>query len=391
MPNKKKDLNTLRKQINEIDSELVDLLAKRRSLSKEVILTKDLSDLPIRDEKREKDLLKRLTQEGKKKGLDPEYVSQIFYEIIENSVRLQQTYVQQQANKKDKDKPKIKVAIQGIEGSYSYLTAIKYFSDYEDEIEFIGEERFEDVAKAVEKGEADYAMLPIENTTSGGINEVYDILLHTTLSIIGEDKFKVEHCLCGTEEIPLSKIKKIYAHYQAAAQCSGFLSTLNSATLEYFADTAMSAKKTSDENNKYHVAIASEEAAKVFGAKILKRNIANQPENYTRFLVCARKPITIDKRVPSKTSIVMATAHTAGALVEGLMIFRKYNINLTKLESRPIIGNPWEEMFYLDFEGNLSDKNIQKAIQELTPFTRFIKILGSYPTKDLSRTKHSDD
>lgn len=391
MPAKKKDLDSLRKQINKIDSELVDLLAKRRDLSKDIILAKDLTDLPIRDEKREKELLKRLTDDGKKKGLDPEYVAQIFYEIIDNSVRLQQTYVQQQANKKDKDKPKIKVAIQGIEGSYSYLTALKFFSDYEDEIEFIGEERFEEVARAVEKGEADYAMLPIENTTSGGINEVYDILLHTTLSIIGEDKFKVDHCLCGTEEIPLNKIKKIYAHYQAAAQCSGFITTLNNATLEYFADTAMSAKKISDENNKYHAAIASEEAAKVFGAKILKRNIANQPENYTRFLVCARKPITIDKRVPSKTSIVMATAHTAGALVEGLMIFRKYNINLTKLESRPIIGNPWEEMFYLDFEGNLSDKNIQRAIQEITPFTRFIKILGSYPSKDISRTQHTND
>lgn len=391
MPNREKDIQYLRKKINEIDSQLIELLAKRRNLSKDIIITKDLNDLPIRDEKREKELLKRLINEGKKKGLEAEYVANIFYEIIENSVRLQQKYVQQQANKKEKEIKRIKVAIQGIEGSYSYLTARKFFSDYEDEIEFIGEERFEDVARSVEKGEADYAMLPIENTTSGGINEVYDILLHTTLSIIGEEKFKVEHCLCGIEDVPLNKIKKIYAHYQAAAQCSGFLSSLNSPTLEYFADTAMSVKKISEERNKYHAAIASEEAAKVFGVKILKMGIANQQENYTRFLVCARKPITFDKRIPSKTSLVMATAHTAGALVEGLMIFRKYNINLTKLESRPIIGNPWEEMFYLDFEGNLSDKNVQKAIQELTPFTRFLKILGSYPSKDLPRTKAIDE
>lgn len=391
MPNRERDIQYLRKKINEIDSQLIELLAKRRNLSKDVIIAKDLNDLPIRDEKREKELLRRLITEGKKKGLEAEYVANIFYEIIENSVRLQQKYVQQNANKKEKEIKRIKVAIQGIEGSYSYLTAKKFFSDYEDEIEFIGEERFEDVARAVEKGEADYAMLPIENTTSGGINEVYDILLHTTLSIIGEEKFKVEHCLCGIEDVPLNKIKKIYAHYQAAAQCSGFLSSLNSPTLEYFADTAMSARKISDEQNKYHAAIASEEAAKVFGVKVLKKGIANQPENYTRFLVCARKPVTIDKRIPSKTSLVMATAHTAGALVEGLMIFRKYNINLTKLESRPIIGNPWEEMFYLDFEGNLSDKNVQKAIQELTPFTRFLKILGSYPSKDLPRTKATEE
>lgn len=390
MPKKGKNIEQLRKEINKIDSSLLDLFSKRRDFSKQIIKTKDLNGLPIRDEKREKELLKRLIAEGKEKGLESEYVSRIFIEVIENSVRLQQKYVQQQANKKDKVSKKIKVAIQGIEGSYSYLTAQRFFSDYEDQIEFVGEERFEDVARAVENGEADYAMLPIENTTSGGINEVYDILLHTTLSIIGEEKFKVEHCLCGSEDVPVEKVKKIYAHYQAAAQCSGFLSTLNNPTLEYFADTAMSVKKISEEQNKYHAAIASQEAAKLFGVKILKNNIANQSENYTRFLVCARKPITIDKRVPSKTSLVMATAHTAGALVEGLMIFRKYNINLTKLESRPILGNPWEEMFYLDFEGNLSDSNVQKAIKELTPFTRFIKNLGSYPSKDLPKTKHTD-
>ncbi|WKZ70267.1 MAG: chorismate mutase [Melioribacteraceae bacterium] len=391
MSKKLNQIDKLRGEINKIDSSLLDLFSKRRELSKEIIKAKDLNDLPIRDEKREKELLNRLINEGKQKGLEAEYVSRIFYEVIENSVRLQQKYIQQQANKRDRKKKKIKVAIQGIEGSYSYLTAQRFFNDYEDSIEFVGEERFEEVAKAVENGEADYAILPIENTTSGGINEVYDILLHTTLSIVGEEKFKVEHCLCCTEEIPLEKIKKIYAHYQAAAQCSGFIDTLNNPTLEYFADTAMSVKRISEEKNKFHAAIASEEAAKVFGVKILKKNIANQPENFTRFLICARKPISIDKRVPSKTSIVMATAHTAGALVEGLMTFRKYNINLTKLESRPILGNPWEEMFYLDLEGNLSDKNVQKAIHELTPFTRFLKILGSYPSKDLPKTKIIDE
>ena len=391
MPNKERDINQLRKEINKIDSSLIDLFSRRRDLSKKIIRAKDITDLPIRDEKREKELLKRLIAEGKVKGLDAEYVSRIFSEVIENSVSLQQNYAQQQANKKDKERNKIKVAIQGIEGSYSYLTAQRFFSEYEDAMEFVGEERFEDVARAVETGEADYAILPIENTTSGGINEVYDILLHTTLSIIGEEKFKVEHCLCASEDIPVEKIKKVYAHYQAAAQCSGFLASLNNPKLEYFADTAMSAQKISEEKNKYNAAIASEEAARVFGVKILKSNIANQSENYTRFLVCARKPITIDKRVPSKTSLVMATAHSAGALVEGLMIFRKYNINLTKLESRPIIGNPWEEMFYLDFEGNLSDKNVQNAIKELTPFTRFLKNLGSYPSKDLPKPKHTED
>lgn len=380
-------MDQLRKEINKIDSSIIDFLAKRRDLSKAIIKAKDLNDLPIRDEKREKELLNRLIAEGKRKGLENEYIYQIYHEIIENSVRLQQEYIQQQVNKKDKTKRKIRIAIQGIEGSYSYLTAKKFFANYEDTLEFFGEERFEDVAKAVEKGDADYAILPIENTTSGGINEVYDVLLHTTLSIIGEEKYKVEHCLCGVEEIPLSKIKTIYAHYQAAAQCSEFLSGLQNVQLQYFADTAMSARKIQEEKSKYKAAIASKEASEVFGVKILKSGIANQPENFTRFLICARKPVTIDKRIPSKTSLVMATSHTAGALVESLMVFRKYNINLTKLESRPIIGNPWEEMFYIDFEGNVSDKKVQNAIEEITPFTRFLKVLGSYPSKDLPKKK----
>ncbi|MDZ7764879.1 MAG: prephenate dehydratase domain-containing protein [Melioribacteraceae bacterium] len=387
MPRHKKNIDQLRKEINQIDSSIIDLLAKRRDLSKAIIKAKDLNDLPIRDEKREKELLNRLIAEGKRKGLENEYIFQIYHEIIENSVRLQQQFIQQQVNKKDKAKRKIRIAIQGIEGSYSYLTAKKFFANYEDTLEFLGEERFEDVAKAVEKGDADYAILPIENTTSGGINEVYDILLHTTLSIIGEEKYKVEHCLCGVEKIPLNKIRTIYAHYQAAAQCSEFLAGLKDVKLQYFADTAMSARKIQEEKNKYKAAIASKEAAEVFGVKILKSGIANQPENFTRFLICARKPVTIDKRIPSKTSLVMATSHTAGALVESLMVFRKYNINLTKLESRPIIGNPWEEMFYIDFEGNPADKKVQKAIEEITPFTRFIKVLGSYPSKDLPKKK----
>lgn len=381
------ELEHLRKEINKIDAELMDLLAKRREVSKKVIQAKDINDLPIRDEKREKEILERLIQAGKEKGLNGEYVAKVFYEIIEDSVRLQQKYIQRRLNKNDKSSEKIKVAIQGIEGAYSYLAAKQFFHDYDEEIEIISEERFDEVASAVEKGEADYAMLPIENTTSGGINEVYDVLLHTTLSIIGEEKFKVNHCLCAIEQIPLNEIKVIFAHHQAAAQCSKFITSLPDTKIEYFADTAMSAQKVKNENKRKYAAIASEEAAKLFGLKILRTGIANQPENFTRFLICARKPISVDKRVPSKTSLVFATSHTAGSLVEGLMVFRKYNINLTKLESRPIIGNPWEEMFYLDFEGNTEDEKVQKALDEIVPFTRFMKVLGSYPSKDLPKTK----
>ncbi len=383
---KKKNLPEVRKQINKLDETLIELLSKRRELSKEVIIAKESLSSPIRDQIREADLLKRLVKLAKKKNLDSNYVTKIFYEIIEDSVRLQQNFVQSKLNKSEKGKT-IKIAFQGIEGSYSYLAAQKFFAHSGYDLSFVFKKLFSEVVECVEKGEADYAILPIENTTSGGINEVYDVLLHTTLSIIGEERFQVKHCLIGIEDIPLNKIKKVYAHHQAVSQCSKFLESIPKAAIEYFADTAMSVQKVSEEKNPFFVAIASEEAANLYGLKILKTEIANQQDNYTRFLIASRKPHKVDPRIQSKTSIVMATSHTPGSLVDALSVFRKYEVNLTKLESRPILGNPWEEMFYLDFEGNIEDENIKKMMDELGHYTRFIKVLGSYPSQELERTK----
>ncbi len=384
---KKENISNLREKINQLDSELIKLLADRRKLSKEVILTKETSQKPIRDQQRESELLNRLIKIGKKEGLDSHFLTKVFYEIIEDSVRLQQNYVQTRLNRKGEKKKTITVAIQGIEGSYSYLASQKYFTHHNADLYFVFKKRFDEVVEAVEKGEADLAVLPIENTTSGGINEVYDLLLHTTLSIVGEEKFQVKHCLVASEDISFRKIKKVYAHYQAAAQCSKFLETIPNVSIEYFDDTAMSVQKIKEEGNSSYAAIASEEAAKLFRLKILKTDIANQSENFTRFLIASRKTNEVDPRIPCKTSIVMATSHTPGSLVEALNVFRKYNVNLTKLESRPIIGNPWEEMFYLDFEGNVTSELVQKVLDELGQHTRFMKVLGSYPSQELERTK----
>lgn len=381
------ELKKLREKINQIDEKIIELLSERRKLSREVALAKETNKSPIRDQKREEEVLRRLIKLGKKFGLDSNFLSRVFYEIIEDSVRLQQNFIQSVLNQKGEKKKIVTIAIQGIEGSYSYLASQKFFAHSGYKLNFLFKRRFDEVVEAVEKGEADFAVLPIENTTSGGINEVYDLLLHTTLSIIGEEKFQVRHCLVALDEIPFQKIKKVYAHYQAAAQCSKFLESLPQASIEYFDDTAMSVQKIKEEGNISHTAIASEEAAKLFKVKILKKDIANQPENFTRFLIASRKSQTIDERIPCKTSIVMATSHTPGSLVEALNVFRKYNVNLTKLESRPIIGNPWEEMFYLDFEGNIANETIQKVLDELGQYTRFMKVLGSYPSQELERTK----
>lgn len=383
----KKEMKDLRSDINKIDSELIKLLSERRKLSAEVVLVKNELSSPIRDQQREAELLNRLIQTGKEAGLNSHFIKKIFYEIIDDSVRIQQRYLQNIANGKINEDDIIRIAIQGIEGSYSSLAARKFFADNESQIVFISKNTFEEVVRATEKGEADYAMLPVENTTSGGINEVYDLLMHTTLSIVGEEKFQVKHCLIANKEVPLSKIKTIYAHYQAAAQCSKFLETLPNCKVEHFTDTAMSVEKIRDEGSSTIAAIASEEAAAMFNVKIIRQGIANQKDNFTRFLIGSRNPQEVDQRIPCKTSLVMATAHKAGSLVDALLIFKQFNLNLTKLESRPILGNPWEEMFYVDFIGNIADDNVKLALDELGKATRFIKVLGSYPSNEISRTE----
>lgn len=379
-------IEELRKKINLVDANLIDLLAQRRELSKNVIQDKNVNNNPIRDEKREEELLNRLVELGKEKGVDQHFLTKVFYEIIEDSIRLQQSHVLNPSKENNKNE-RLTIAIQGIEGAYSYLASQKYFAYSNKELEFVSKKLFSEVVESVEKGEADYAVLPIENTTSGGINEVYDLLLHTTLSIVGEETFQVKHCLVASEDVSIHKIKKIYAHYQAAAQCSLFLSKIPEARIEYFADTAMSVQKISEEKNPDFAAIASEEAAKLFNVKIIRKGISNQEENHTRFLIVSRNRIKVDNRLPAKTSLVMATSHSPGSLVKALSVFDAYKINLTKLESRPILGNPWEEMFYVDFEGNTEDENVQNMLDDLGPYLRFFKVLGSYPSQVVKKTK----
>jgi chorismate mutase/prephenate dehydratase len=380
------EMDKQRNKINNIDTEIIKLLAKRRNLSKEIISFKNENKSSIRDKSREKELLTQLIREGKKSGLDSYFVSKVFHEIIDDSVNLQNKIVIEEDNVNSTSFSK-GVAVQGIEGSYSFLAANKFFGDSDDQVVFNYKETFEDVVKSVETGETEYAMLPVENTTSGSINDVYDAIIGSKLSIVGEELFHVKHCLVGLDEIPLNKIQKIYTHIQAARQCSKFLSGFNNASVEYFIDTARSAKKIKDENNPLYAAIASEEAAKLFDVVILREGISNQPGNYTRFLIGSMLPITIDERIPAKTSIIMATSQKPGSLVGALSIFRDYNINMTKLQSRPILGNPWEEMFYLDFIGNVTDESVKNLLDELGKHVRFIRVLGCYPAKEIERTK----
>ncbi len=380
----KASLDSIRREIDSLDQEMLKLLAERRRKSMEAAKAKEGEPDLFRDRARESELLAQRIQVGKSYGLDSHFVNTVFQGVLDDSLRVQRDYFQERANE---DSGVFRVAFQGIEGSYSHLAAQEYFSRKGGSVSYVGCSQFKDVVEAVEKGRVDLAMLPIENTTSGGISEVYDLLLRAQVTIVGEAKFKVKHCLLGLESAKLADVKTIICHPQTVLQCSHFLSRLPHCRIEYFTDTALSGKKIKEDGDVSQAAIASQEAAEIFGLSIIESRIANQEENYTRFLVASRKPIRVDKRIPCKTSIVMATGNEPGSLLEALLIFRDNGINLTKLESRPIIETPWEEMFYVDFEGNLADERTQKAIDEVTKKATFIKLLGCYPSQDLRSAK----
>jgi chorismate mutase/prephenate dehydratase len=280
-------------------------------------------------------------------------------------------------------KPQIKVAFQGIDGAYSQLAAKKYFSGSEYEVTFVGLQSFQSILEAVEEGDCDYAILPIENTTAGSINEAYDLLMNTRMSIVGEEVYEVNHCLMAIEDVPLGRIKRIYSHPQAIAQCSIFLSTLEGCKIESFIDTAMAIKKVKEDEDISQAAIGSNEAARLYGLSIIKSNIANSRENYTRFFIISKQPLEYSSDVPCKTSLILATKHVEGALVHCLNVLAKYHLNLTKIQSRPRSNVPWEYLFYVDFEGYIKDPTVKKALEELTSEVSYMKVLGSYPSKAL--------
>lgn len=384
-------ISEVRANINRVDEQLLRLLSERRTFSRAMAEAKQQERFPIRDREREEALLVNRIREGRSHGLDANFVTSVYHAIIDDSVRLQQHILQRRANPGEGQPEVARIAIQGVEGSYSHLSARKYFGRSGIDIVLIETETFEDVVDAVEKGAADYGMLPVENTTSGGINPVYDVLLHARVSIVGEEKFKVEHCLAAKRETRLSDVRQVFSHPQAVAQCLKYLKGLPNASVEYFNDTAAAVKMVAESEEKGYAAIASEEAARLYGLTILAQDIASQSQNFTRFLIAARNPRNVDPRIPTKTSLVMATSQEPGALLRALDVFRDREVNLTKLESRPIIGNPWEEMFYVDFQGNVSDQNIQQMLDELSVHTRFLKVLGSYPSEDLPPTELSSE
>jgi prephenate dehydratase len=268
----------------------------------------------------------------------------------------------------------VKIAFQGERGAFSEIASKKLFGD---NISLSPSFSFEEVFLKVKKGKVNYGVVPIENSLYGSVFETYDLLLQNSLSIVNELNLQINHHLLASENYKLSQIKKVYSHPQALGQCSAFLKTLKNAQVIPAYDTAGSALISLKDNKIPTAAVASRTASELYGLKILKSNIQNNKENFTRFLVISKKQV-IKKFHNPKTSICFELKSMPGALFRALSVFALRDINLLKIESRPIPHKPFEYVFYMDLAGSMEDERIKNAINHLAEISIKLKSFGSY-------------
>lgn len=283
----------------------------------------------------------------------------------------------------------ILVAFQGEPGAYSEAAALEYFK-YNAKTH--PRHTFDDVFQAVEYQVCSHGFIPIENTLAGSIHRNYDLMLRHNLYIVGEYHFRVKHYLLACKKTKLEQIKEVHSHPQALAQCEASLKRLD-LNLVPEADTAGSARLIKEMKSSSAAAIASRHAAEVYDLDVLIENLEDNPANYTRFLVLARynPPQIQDEQITHKTTVVFSLQNKPGALFKALSVFALRDINLTKIESRPIVGKPWEYMFYIDFIGHISDTVTLRATEHLQELAPYMRILGSYPQHILEALSQPDE
>jgi chorismate mutase / prephenate dehydratase len=374
-------LDEIRKNIDHLDETIVKALGERQRIVRKVLTDKLERSDEIRDPEREEKLLEKIRKIGSSEGIDPYFLEQLFREIIQYSVRYQTNALVDHQNDKSEEQT-IRVAYQGTDGAFSHQAARRHFEQRYSNVECIGYTRFDQAAEAVENSDADVAILPIENTTAGSINDTYDLLAEKNLFIIGEEVLRIIHCLMAPEIVQISNIRRVLSHPQAIAQCTRFLAGLTRCHVESYFDTAMAARKVRDDGDLSQAAIGSAYAAEIYGLEILERDLANQAENFTRFVVVSRDPVVCDPQLNCKTSLIFATVDEKGALLKCLNILGDSGVNMTKLESRPRLGHPWQSLFYLDVEGNKENPRISDALKKLNKNAQYLKVLGSYPVRE---------
>lgn len=375
------DINDLRKQINEIDAELTKLFNERMNVSLEIAKYKLENNMPILDKSRERNVLERAASAS-----DPEIenYTRILYADIFNMSRSYQHRIingdcelTSKIKKTVEENPKlfpekVKVACQGVEGAYSQHACDRIFRypviSYYD--------KWRGVFEAVVSGECAYGILPIENSTAGSVNKVYDLLKQYNCYIVRSIRLKIDHSLLAKRGAKLSEIKEVFSHEQAINQCSDFLSSLPGVKVTVTENTAAAAKAVSESSRNDVAAIASADCCDLYSLEELQCAVQNVKNNYTRF-ICIAKDLQIFPGA-DRTSMMMTTMHKPGALYSVLSKFNAHGINLIKLESRPLPEKDFEFMFYFDIEASVYSPDLYSLFDELYAENCNFTYFGSY-------------
>ncbi|MGG7213345.1 prephenate dehydratase [Clostridium nigeriense] len=367
-------LEDYRKEIDSIDRELIALFEKRMNVAIKVGEYKKERNLPIFNGKREEEVIEKNINLLNNKDYS-DITRRFFEKVMELSRSLQAKLIEE--NKEDNNsniiEKEIKIGYQGVKGSFSEEALIKYFKSYDCVKNY---DEFIDVFKALENNEIEYAILPIENSYTGAITEVYDLLVKYNFYIIGEECIKIDQHLMGMLGANENNIEEIYSHPQGFAQSKGFLSKYDDVKLIPYHNTAISAKLVSDLKDTKKAAIGSRRAAEIYGLDILRENINDKSDNHTKFIIIG-KELKYDDSF-NKVSVVFSLEDKAGTLYKLLRHFAENDINMIKIESRPNKHESWKYLLYVDFEGNLKNNLVKNALDLIEKNSGYFKIIGNY-------------
>lgn len=380
MSKKNRSLSEIRSDLDMVDYKIADLFERRMAIAAELAVEKKKTGAPVYDRNLEDEKLADITRNKSNpflvKGLE-----EVFIQMMSISRKYQyhltnrrDRYIENYFSEVDSLVmfPDTRVVHQGVPGAYSELACEKFFGA---ETDHYSVPDFKDVALALNNGDADYGVLPIENSSAGDVTGVYDILLENDVCIVGEVFVKVEHCLLGIPGSKKEEIQVVYSHLQGLMQCAPYLDRLGVEKISV-SNTALAAEKVAGDGIPSHGAIASARAASLYGLEILEENVNFESENVTRFVVLSKKrQYTSDA---GKISISFTLPHESGTLYNILSHFIYNDLNMSHIESVPINGKQWEYRFYVDISGNLHDPSVRNALQGVRAETAEFKILGNY-------------
>ena len=379
------ELAALRGRLGDLDQRIVELIAERFRVVGDVAREKAASNSAIRDSDRERQVLAAVEHIARTEGAPVNLVRRIYRDLLAESVSRQVSSLSGLQHQ-----VAMRVAVRGGH-SFGFLAAQKYLSSREVDGELVVTPTYQAAVDALKAGDVDLAVLPIENTAAGSVDETYDLLRENEVSIVGEETSSVEYCLCGVSDIPLGAITQVLAAVDGFEQCSRFLETLPSASQILHFDTGAAMRLVHADGDSTHVAVGASEAAAAHGLVVLRRGIANHAENYTRFVVLAQHPVPVELSAPCKTSLILIGRHEHGALMRSLGVLAASGHSMTKLESRPRPGRPFEYLFFIDFEGNIADPRTADALDDLRSTALHLKVLGSYPATTTRGDAHPGD